>query len=158
MSIMVQVSQKCYVNLIWKICPSWFRQVRSAMWILYGRYVHHGSGKPEVLCESYMEDMSIVVQVSQKCHVNLIWKICPSGIMVQVSQKYYVNLIWKICPSWFRLTRSAMWILYGRYVHCGSGKSEVPCKSYMKDMSIVVQVSQKCHVNLIWKICPSWFR
>jgi hypothetical protein len=46
-----------------------------------------------VLCESYIEDMSIVVQVSQKCHVNLIWKICPSGIMVQVSQKCYVNLI-----------------------------------------------------------------
>jgi hypothetical protein len=59
MSIMVQVSQKCHVNL-------------------YGRYVHRGSGKPEVPCESYMEDMSIMVQVSQKCHVNLIWKICPS--------------------------------------------------------------------------------
>jgi hypothetical protein len=57
------------------------------MGILYGRYVHRGSGKAEVLCESYMEDMSIVVQVSQK---------------------YYVNLIWKICPSWFRLARSAM--------------------------------------------------
>jgi hypothetical protein len=49
-----------------------------------------------------MEDMSIMVQVSQKCHVNLESYMEDMSIRVQVSEKCCVNLIWKICPSWFR--------------------------------------------------------